>query len=77
MEWISVKDKLPEQGQLCFVYIKGQGRAAAFYRYWDHAPIGHWDFPRYDCDVFNWEGAEVSYWHLPPDVPKEILNERT
>lgn len=74
-EWISVKDKLPESRSMVLVnYIEdgNQGVASVFYRYWDDDNEKDWEFPRYDCDVFNWDdNIEVTHWMHLPKPPKE------
>ena len=67
-EWISVEDRLPEDGKSVFVYCKEQNRL-------EFVPfIG--DFPLL---IINWETNEstcpVTHWMPVPEPPKEISDD--
>lgn len=70
MEWISVKDGVPEARSYVLVKIKNSGIWGAFYKYWGDESLGNeWDLPRYDCDAFNWENEEITHWMPLPEPP--------
>ena len=69
MDWISVKDSLPESGQLVLTlktYLSESG----------------WTYPSYvidsgwkkNCGRFDWDkGGKTTYWMSLPDQPKDTL----
>lgn len=67
-KWISVKDRLPEEGSLCCAVSDGDICVS----YWHTGEGGRWFYTNgeYDCNVTHW-------MLLPPlpDLPREDCNE--
>lgn len=66
MEWISVKDRLPEEGQMILVYFSGLSDSQGM-------RFGTWkaeglEFARMRDELF----ADASYWMPLPDPPKGV-----
>lgn len=63
MKWISVKDRLPEEGQVCFVYCKENDRLECV------PYVGSWPLV-----MINWEKGEstdpVTHWMPIPEPPR-------
>lgn len=62
--WISVEDRLPEDGQVCFVYCKESDRL-------EYVPfVGQWPLV-----IINWETGEstcpITHWMPLPTPPSE------
>ena len=67
-KWISVNDKLPEDGQFCALY-------------WSLLNKGRYEAGIYHADVKQWEGENfyhlligdfrIKYWMSIPKLPKE------
>lgn len=68
MEWISVKDRLPEKNSCILVTFEDQGICQAFYKYWDDLD---WSFPSFDCDLFTWDKEKITHWMPLPEPPKD------
>lgn len=66
MEWISVKDRLPEKGIDVLIYSKGR----IFHAFWDcmSSLSGDW----YDIQN-NWIIEDVTHWMALPLPPKESI----
>ncbi len=66
MEWISVKDRLPENDEAVLVFVPDvvcMGRIFNRERGWEH-------FPCSCCEVFIWS-HEVTHWMPLPKGPDE------
>lgn len=69
-EWISVKDRLPEEGDYVLGIVSGHNGIIKF--------TDAWMLVHYDADEKEWwadeydiEGCSVTHWMPIPEPPKE------
>ena len=63
MEWISVKDRLPEKRDIYLVYADGQIALGDF-----EADTQHWDIQPY-CNAWYMSTSLVTHWMPLPELP--------
>lgn len=74
MEWISVKDRLPEVGELVCGYMKSTGPMIWEYFQYEGEPEPTWTLNSFDgndgVDTFTDDGLEPTHWMPLPAPPK-------
>lgn len=68
MEWISVKDRLPDEGQFVIMYFARQNG----YNIGDYKLANTWQGKKLKFVPFNsWWDDAVTHWMPLPEPPKE------
>jgi hypothetical protein len=75
MEWISVKDRLPEKNQKVLFIAKAENRLAYLN---GEVLSGKFDGLEFETAIFTIPGIAIegTYWRPRPDPPKEAQDER-
>lgn len=71
MEWISVKDRLPDKQKQVLVYDHGKGIITQGFKY-QHSNVWHVTTYMDSINIFTGEVAiNVTHWMPLPDEPKD------
>ena len=60
MQWIPVKEAIPEDGQPCLVYTRQRERSALVYQ-WEDCD---------ECEINTFDTFEVTHWMPLPEPPE-------